>query len=429
MHGVKIGEYLVKSELNTGTTGSVYRASPPAAIKVIKGARVSAAILREVSVHSRLDHPNIVRLLHVDAVGDVEIGGTVSSPRDAVGPSIPPLAIVTELCDAGDLFDLVAAQGTPPFHVVRRILRDIVNALCYLSENGVVHADIKLENVALTQDGTAKLIDFGSCREVTGMRYGLSGRARSPVIGARSASPIGTAQYLAPELLADGDARSQPTPATDAWALGVLLYAMLTTSYPFEPASRPDPPQAPDSDGTSSSNQDASTASTAVAFEAHYARDAILNDSPRTLPHSIPADLTNVVDRLLAKDPAERITVHELRDLIEAWPAFDSSRQSSPANVQSGHAVQQAQPYRRSEPENARKQQEEDPHARLQSPVSTTESIYETNSDSTPQPGPVRPEPSQTPDEMMAVVEHIRMKRSMARITSDSASTFMNRYR
>lgn len=278
------GHELVE-RLNAGTCGTVYRAYPSAAVKLVPAARVSAAVAREVSMLARLSHPNILCLHRV----------VIVPAPSADAPAA--LALVTELLAGGDLFDAVS-DASFPISSVRKVLADVVSALVYLSSQRVVHADIKLENVCLTGRGeklSAKLIDFGSCRDIDHQEH--------------STTPVGTAQYLAPELVRDQSSPSQPTFSSDAWALGVMLYAMLSGTYPFESVTTEEVP----SDYPQSAKGEA-------PLPADYARDAILELPPRPLPSTVPDDLRTIVDGLLIKDPAQRLSVHQLQKQIATWP-------------------------------------------------------------------------------------------------------------
>lgn len=168
-----------------------------------------------------------------------------------------------------------------------------------------MHADIKLENVGVVvgedeeedawEATVAKLIDFGTSRGIDDVGV--------------SEKPIGTALYLAPELLRG----AAPDYASDAWALGVMLYSMLCGCYPFE---------AEEEDDTCPAG--ASLASTeAISFEADYAREAILMHEPTPLPDDVPEDLAAIVAMLLTKNVARRGTVEDV--LVELRRSKDEA--------------------------------------------------------------------------------------------------------
>lgn len=271
---MQIGGYTLMKELASGTSGHVYAASkrgcPDVAIKVIPARKVSLAVRREVEIHFRQDHPNIASLHDV----------THASP--CVSRSEPPLALIMELCPRGDLFEEVKRIGPLKAERLRRRIRDVAAALRHLHLNGVVHGDVKCENVGLAADGTAKLLDFGCARDITAARNEVS------TFG-------GTTQYLAPELIARAGHPypAPPSAAADAWALGVVAYVAAACAYPF--------------------CEDADADDAAV-------RSHIVSRSPVALPADVelPTDLAAVIDGLLVKDVAKRMTVADVLATLEA---------------------------------------------------------------------------------------------------------------
>lgn len=277
---VLIGGYTLVDEIGSGTSGRVFRASRPdnadVAIKLIPARKVSLAVRREVDIHSRIDHPNVVRLIDV-----------VQAPAVARGAE-PPLALVMELCTRGDLFEEVQRRG--PLHpsAVRRRVRDVALALRHLHEKKLVHGDVKCENIALAADGTAKLLDFGCARDAT------VPSTTSPT------SFGGTTQYLAPELVVrpDNPRPAPPTAAADAWALGVVAYVAAGCAYPFC--------------ATAADDSDADRAT----------RENIVSSQPEPLPSAadIPSDIQTVIDGLLTKDPAVRMSVSDVLAALDEPP-------------------------------------------------------------------------------------------------------------
>lgn len=128
--------------------------------------------------------------------------------------------LVMELLRGGSLADKIRA-GAMPLSTVRKLLNQIASALDYAHRRGIVHRDLKPQNVMLDEDGNAFLTDFGIAKVMSG---------GTTITMATSAGTIlGTPAYMAPEQW-----KSQPVDArTDIYALGIMLYEMLTGSLPF----------------------------------------------------------------------------------------------------------------------------------------------------------------------------------------------------
>jgi serine/threonine-protein kinase len=154
---------------------------------------------REEKIGQQIDHPHIVRIL---------------KPREK-----SRMYMAMEYVDGRSLRALM--RGTPlPKEQALDIARQVGDALVYLESKGIVHRDLKPENVLLTADGQVKILDFG---------IALSQASRRLTWGALS-NAIGTPDYMAPEQIRGrrGDAR------TDVYALGMLLFEMLTGKLPFD---------------------------------------------------------------------------------------------------------------------------------------------------------------------------------------------------
>jgi 3-phosphoinositide dependent protein kinase-1 len=127
------------------------------------------------------------------------------------------LYIVTELASGGELFGHIKRLGSCHINCARWLTGELLNALEYMHGVGVVHRDLKPENILLDELGHIKLIDFGSSRRLSG-----EGDADAPRF-------VGTAQYVSPEVLNDEDA----APPADMWALGCIVFQLLSGSSPF----------------------------------------------------------------------------------------------------------------------------------------------------------------------------------------------------
>jgi serine/threonine protein kinase len=130
------------------------------------------------------------------------------------------LFISSEFASNGDLFDYIQASRGLPDALCRQVFRQILDGLNYLHEAGVVHRDMKLENMLFDDLVNVKICDFG-------MMKVFAGQGASPLT-----TKCGTAQYKSPELRAS-TMHEYDGPAVDIFAIGVCLYMMLTAKPPF----------------------------------------------------------------------------------------------------------------------------------------------------------------------------------------------------
>ena len=202
-----IGEYRVTGFLGQGGMGVVYRGvheklGRQAAIKVLGSGAADPSFktrfLNEARVQAGLHHPNVATLYDFREQGD-------------------DLIIFMELVDGECLDELVARRAFTVDEALT-LFASICEAIGYIHDHGVIHRDIKAQNAKLTAAGVVKLLDFGIAKDSASQ--GLT----------QTGGIIGTPNYLSPEQL-EGQKAS---PQTDIWALGVLLYEMLTGHLPFE---------------------------------------------------------------------------------------------------------------------------------------------------------------------------------------------------
>jgi len=218
--GTVIGEkYRVVRRIGVGGMGAVYEAVNTwtlrkVAVKVLlPGASsrpdVEQRFKREAQSESSLHHPNIVEVL--DMGRDRETG---------------LLFMVQEFLEGIDLHDYMGMHGPFLARDAFELMVPLMGALAMAHEKGIVHRDLKPENVFLQKgkggERVPKLIDFGVAKIVKGP--GLSRQTGSGQV-------VGTIQYMSPE-----QANAEPTidARSDVWALGVMLYEMLTGILPFE---------------------------------------------------------------------------------------------------------------------------------------------------------------------------------------------------
>jgi eukaryotic-like serine/threonine-protein kinase len=206
--------YRVEALLGRGGMGVVYRAchlrlNRAVALKMLLAgpcARPEALerFLREAEAVAGLRHPNIVQVYDV---GDVD-----GQPY-----------FTMELVESGNLAEKI--QGVPqPARHAAALVATLAEAIHAAHQSGIVHRDLKPSNVLLTRDGTPKVTDFGLARRLEG-GDGLT----------LSGAPVGTPSYMAPEQ-ARAD-KGTIGPATDVYALGAILYELLTGRPPFRAES------------------------------------------------------------------------------------------------------------------------------------------------------------------------------------------------
>ncbi|KAK7078678.1 Serine/threonine-protein kinase NIM1 [Halocaridina rubra] len=197
-------------------------------------------LAREIANMDAVAHPNIIRLFEV-----VE--------------TLSRIHLVLEFAPGGELFNRITADGRLSEKDSAKVFTQILAAVTYLHGLSIIHRDIKAENVFLAGPGIVKLGDFGFSTKVNDLEQQLSTFCGSP-------------PYAAPELYKD---ESYLGPAVDIWALGVLLFFVLTADMPFK-------------------------ANTVAGLKRH-----ILAGTYITPEHVSPA-ATDLISRLLVQDPSER---------------------------------------------------------------------------------------------------------------------------
>ncbi len=250
-----LGHYRIITKLGEGGMGVVYRAHDEVlqrdvAIKVVGEALAAEArsvLLREARAASALNHPNVCIVHEVNETDGV-------------------FYLVMELVEGATLNSLIPERGLP-FQTVMRYGVQIASALAHAHGRNIAHRDLKSHNVVVTPEGLIKVLDFGLARRLVAS-YDETQSMRA----LESASTGGTLSYMSPEVLRGepGDHRS------DLWALGVLLYEAAAGEAPFQGRT---------------------------AFELS---SKIMSEPPPTLAGSIPSGLAAIIQRCLAKEPAQR---------------------------------------------------------------------------------------------------------------------------
>lgn len=193
--------------IGTGAFSKVYKVihrknRRPYALKIIDMERLSLAdclsLRNEIELHEKLDHPNIIRFHDSVQIDDV-------------------VYFLLEYAGNKSLFHYIQTNRGLSENLALRFLFQSCLAVKYLHDRRIIHRDIKPENLLMTEDFNIKLCDFGwSCSA------DADEQTRSVVCG--------TFDYMAPEV-----ALRQPQgPKTDVWALGIVLFEMLTGSPPFK---------------------------------------------------------------------------------------------------------------------------------------------------------------------------------------------------
>ena len=250
--------YELDKEIGRGGMGIVFKARDrrlkrTVAVKLLPPelafrSEIRSRFLREAETAAQLSHPNIVPIYSVD-----EKGGLVF--------------FVMGFVDGDNLAQRIRAQGPMPADEVRRILRDVADALAYAHANKVVHRDIKPDNILIDAQSQRPMVtDFGIARAISD-----GGDTRLTATGIA----IGTPAFMSPEQSAgdrDVDGRS------DLYSLGVVAYQMLCGDLPFNANSTP------------------------ALLVKHLSERPV----PIDQRVSVPPDLARTVMLLLEKDPANR---------------------------------------------------------------------------------------------------------------------------
>jgi serine/threonine-protein kinase len=281
--GQTVGAWVLKERLEEGGSGLIYRAEEkltqrPVVVKLLPPhlmdePKLKQRMLREARAVNLIRHPNVVNIF---AVGEIEQAG---------------IYLVMPLLDGDTLADLLRSREPVAVASVESVLAQTLDALAAAHAAGVVHRDVKPENLFVApREGGWKvtLIDFGFARELKNTRL------TAPNV------LIGTPGYMAPEQLKGDEA----TPASDVYALGVVAFEALAGRPPFEGSSQLD------------------------VMQAHL--DAPV-PSVKSVRKDVPAALDALVTRMLAKAPEARPTAAQALEVLTSPPTLKEGTVPDPS--------------------------------------------------------------------------------------------------
>ncbi len=256
--GERIGDYEIVEVLGAGGMGEVFKVRNSLsgrieAMKVLLSSLTSDKDLaerfqREIRVQAALDHPHIARL------------NTAQLVTNAQGAN--QLIMVMEYVDGRSLAQMLE-NGPISLTDCITYSTQVLDALGYAHEHGVVHRDIKPANIMCTRQGSIKLMDFGIARMAADQKLTDTGKT------------VGSLHYMSPEQIRG----TEPDPRSDIYSFGITLYEMVTGKKPFEGASN------------------------YSIMSAHLQQQAV---PPINVSAGVPEALSQIILMAIAKDPAQR---------------------------------------------------------------------------------------------------------------------------
>ncbi len=249
----RVGPVLARGGMSTVHRGTDTRLDRPVAIKIMDP-RLAAdpafrtRFEREARSAARIDHPAVV---------------DVFDQGDWKGPGGDVLFLVMELVDGGTLRDVLRARGSIGVPAAFAVLDPVLAGLAQAHRLGMVHRDVKPENVLISRTGEVKVADFGLVTAAA-----QAGQSHVGMI-------MGTVAYLSPEQVATGSADAR----SDVYATGVLLYELLTGTPPY-------------------------TGDTALSVAYRHVNSDV--PAPSTVAGDVPPELDDLVRRATSRDPARR---------------------------------------------------------------------------------------------------------------------------
>jgi serine/threonine protein kinase/tetratricopeptide (TPR) repeat protein len=255
-----VSHYRILGPLGSGGMGVVYRAEDTTlrrtvALKFLpeaarKDPKFGEHLRREARTASSLNHPNICTIYEI-------------------GEDSGETFIAMEYIEGRTLAEFIR-QGQLPIDTILRYGRQIASGLAHAHERGVLHGDLKPQNIVVTPSGDAKILDFGLARQNDPAEFD---KQTLETVSADSEAGLGgTIPYMAPEQIEGKEA----SPRTDIWSLGVVLYEMVTGTRPFH------------------------------GENLYLLCNSILREPPSTIQARTPDGLTTVIWRCLEKEPQRR---------------------------------------------------------------------------------------------------------------------------
>ena len=271
---VLANRYRLTSRIGEGSFSETYLATDTSlerqvAVKILRehyarDPRFVARFEREARAAAAVAHPNVVDIFDYGRDDDT-------------------LFITMEWVDGTDLKHLIRDRAPLPTEESTRLIREILRGLGAIHRAGIIHRDVKPQNVLLSSDGQAKMSDFGIARGSVDSGLTDTGMA------------LGTAAYMAPEQASGGNVTS----SADLYSAGVILFEMLTGELPF-PGDNP--------------------------VQVMYRHVNDIPPRPREINPAIPASLEMVVMRSMAKDPEDRFqSAEEMEAALNRVPSADES--------------------------------------------------------------------------------------------------------